>query len=116
MSLGGHLLRHDLVVVRPTYSATLSDYNQPVATGTAETHLRGFLQSRNGRELRQANDVGAVASTHVAFFAPGADITAADKLYDAAVPGEVYQVRDVAVVNAPGRRHHIRADLNLVQG
>lgn len=112
----GHLLRHDLVVVRDTFAPANDGYNQPVPTGASETHLRGFLQSRAGREMRQANDAGAVASTHVAFFDAGADVVSSDRLYDAAVPTDVYEVRWIAAVHGPRRTHHLRADLNLVTG
>lgn len=102
---------HVLTVVRDSFAAPNDDWNQPVAGSPTTFDVRGFLQSRAGREVRQANDQGAVASTHVAYLLPGADVTPADRL---AFEGDTYQVRFVADARGLGGVAYRRADLFLV--
>lgn len=108
---------HNLVVVRDTFASPEegnTDWNQPVAeVPTLETHVRGFLQSRSGQEVRQANDAGAVGSTHVAYLPAGTDIQASDRVRFGT---ETYEVRLVADGRGLTRTAYRRADLYLVSG
>lgn len=99
---------HTLTIVRGTTTGSPDEWNQPTAGTPTETDVRGFLQTRAGSEIRQANDQGAVASTHVAYVPPGTDITTNDRLrFD----GATYQVRFVADGRGLRGTAYRRADL-----